>query len=118
MELERQKAILLANNIKEFVNLVNKSHVYDQFMDPNKSYRLTLIVEEFRITTISDELLRINQHTYEERSSRILIDRFRTAFKQIAEYVGQNEDDLFLFTGRIDTLVHDLDLFPKNEDEL
>jgi len=118
MELERQKAILLANNIKEFVDLVKRSHAYNRFIDPNKSYRLTLIVEEFRLMTISDELLRINQHIYEERSSCILIERFRTAFKQIAEYVGQNEDDLFLFTGRIDTLVHDLDLFPKNEDEL
>ncbi|WP_404332684.1 hypothetical protein [Mesobacillus maritimus] len=117
MELNQQKALLLARNIKEFVDIVKngKNHPFGQMSNPEKLYRLTLIVEEFRIGTIADELLRVNTYTWDEQASRILIERFKTAFIHISEYVQNNYNDLFFFSARIYTLEHDCRLFPPTE---
>lgn len=108
MELERQKSILLATAIKEFIDLVNKDENSRNALisHSEKLLRLKLIVEEYRLGTIADELLRVNNHTWDEQASRILIDRFISTFKHIAEYVENNQTDLFMYSGRIYTLEH------------
>jgi len=108
MELERQKLILLAIAIKEFVELVISSdnRGFDENSNSEKLFRLKLIVEEYRLGTIAEELLRVNTHTWDERASNILIDRFITAFQPISEYVENNQKDLFMYSGRIYTLEH------------
>ena len=108
MELERQKSILLATAIKEFVDLVisKENEPFSKNSNSDKLFRLKLIVEEYRLGTIAGELLRVNTHTWDEQATRILIDRFITAFKHIAEYVENNQNDLFMYSGRIYTLEH------------
>lgn len=117
MELNQQKSLLLARHIREFVDLVQsgENHPFAQMSNPEKLYRLALIVEEFRIATIADELLRVNTYTWDEKASRILIERFKTAFIHIREYVQNNYNDLFFFSARIYTLEHDCRLFPPTE---
>jgi hypothetical protein len=118
MELEQQKARLLATNIKEFVDLVQNGNnqPFGQLANSEKLFRLKLIIEEFRIETIADELIRVNTHTWDEQASRILVDRFITAFHHIKEYVENNYNDLFFVSARIYTLDHDCRLFltPNN----
>jgi hypothetical protein len=113
MELEQQKAQLLATNIKGFVDLVQngKNQPFGQISNSEKLFRLKLIIEEFRIETIADELLRVNTHTWDEQASGILVDRFITAFHHIREYVENNYHDLFFVSARIYTLEHDCRLF-------
>jgi hypothetical protein len=115
MKLEQQKAILLATNIKEFVDLVlnAKNHPFGTLSHPEKLLRLKLIVEEFRVETIAEELLRVNTYMWDEQASRLLIERFKTAFHHISEYIGNNYNDLFFFSARIYTLEHDCRLFPQ-----
>jgi len=117
MELEQQKAQLLATNIKEFVDLVQdgNNQPFGQLANSEKLFRLKLIIEEFKIETIADELLRVNTYTWDKQASRILIDRFITAFRHISEYVENNYHELFFVSARIYTLKHDCRLFyPQN----
>jgi hypothetical protein len=120
MELDQQKAIQLATNIKNFVHLVltGKNHPFGKLSNSEKWYRLSLIVEEFKIETIADELLRVNTHTWDEHASRVLIERFITAFKHISEYVENNYNDLFFVSARIYTLEHDCRLFAPPQQDL
>jgi len=114
MEIKQQKAILLATNIKEFVDLVlnAKNHPFGPLSHPEKLLRLKLIVEEYRVETIAEELLRVNTYMWDEQASQLLIERFKYAFHHISEYIENNYNDLFFFSARIYTLEHDCRLFP------
>ncbi|WP_053363048.1 hypothetical protein [Bacillus sp. FJAT-27251] len=113
MELERQKTIMIASHMKEFAQFVHYSYTAKPHLMPNrdKHFRLKMLMEEFNFIGVANELLRLNQYVCEQRETKMLLDRFNYALRHIAEYISQNQEDLFLFSGRIYTLEHDIELF-------
>jgi len=100
------KANMLAENIKDFIEYVHKhyqeNNVY--LSNPDKLYRLKLIIEEFQLHIIADELLRINKFIYDEKYTSILVNSFREAINIIGEFIENNYNDLFIFIPRLHTL--------------
>ncbi|MFS0635301.1 hypothetical protein AB1K84_05310 [Mesobacillus foraminis] len=106
MEFERQKVNLLAKSIQGFVKFVNRSYT-ERFLsisNPEKLYRLKLIIEEYNFSGIGSELERVNRHVWDGRATGMLLERFKSALGIVAEYIENNENDLFIFTARIYTL--------------
>ncbi|KKK38528.1 hypothetical protein WQ57_07950 [Mesobacillus campisalis] len=113
MELERLKAILTASHMKEFAEFVDYGYIAKPQLIPNreKHFRLKMLMEEFNFLGVANELLRLNQYVCEQRETKMLLDRFSHGLRHVAEYVSQNQEDLYLFSGRIYTLEHDIELF-------
>jgi len=106
MDFDKEKAILLAGNIKGFIEFVQKSYQQKNscLSNPEKLYRLKLLVDEFHLQIIADELVRINRFMYEQKYTRLLVSRFRKALHIIGDYIDQNSNELFIFTARLHTL--------------
>ena len=106
MNFEREKAVMLAENIKGFIQYVqiqyqlNNSHL----SKPDKLYRLKLLLQEFQFRIIADELLRINRFIFDEKYTSILVNRFRQGIQIIGEFIENNYNDLYIFTPRLYTL--------------
>lgn len=112
---EMEKAKLLAENIKGFKDYVLRSYqdknVY--LSDPEKLFRLKLLVEEYKLHIIADELFRINRFTWDEKVTYLLVNRFKKAITIIGEYIENNYEDLFIFTPRLSILVTSVNSFRK-----
>jgi hypothetical protein len=110
--MDRQKVIMVAKHMNEFAQFVYSSYVGNPqlILNRDKHFRLKLLIEEFNFTGIADELLRLNKHTGELRETKMLLERFQSALSHVADYVDQNHNDLFLFSGRTYTLKHDCEL--------
>lgn len=105
MEFEREKAILLADSLKNFVQFVEKSYQQNTYTsDQNKLYRLHNLVDEYKLRLLADEILRVNHFMWDEKVTTILVNRVRNAISSIDEYVENNIDGLFIFSARIYTL--------------
>ncbi|WP_071394104.1 hypothetical protein [Bacillus tuaregi] len=106
MDFDREKAKLLAVNIEGFSLFVRKSYQNNNsyLSNPEKLYRLKSLVDEFQFQIIADELSRINRFIYDEKYTRLLVNRFRKALHIIGDYIDQNSQDLFIFTARLYTL--------------
>jgi hypothetical protein len=106
MNFKMQKANMLAETMKSFIQLVNKS--YDKknpfILNPDKWYQIKLLVEEFQFQSLADELIRINMHTWDASYTHLLVDRFLKGLSIIEEYIERNYEDLFILSGRIHTL--------------
>ena len=100
------KANMLAQNIKDFIKYVHRHYQENKIYisDPNKLYRLKLLIEEFQFRIIADELLRINKFIYDEKYTAILVNSFRKGINIIGEFIENNYNDLFIFTGRLHIL--------------
>lgn len=106
MIYERNKAILLAENIHSFIGFLSHKHENkNNFrVQPDKLYQIKLLAEEYRFQIIADELLRINQFDWDGKYTYYLVDQFSQGMNIIDEYVQNNHNDLFLLTARIHTL--------------
>jgi hypothetical protein len=106
MIYERNKAILLAENINSFIKFLNQKHANknNYRFQPDKLFQIKLLSEEYKFQIIADELLRINQYDWDGRYTHYLVDQFRQGMSIIDEYVQNNYNDLFLLTARIHTL--------------
>lgn len=106
MDFDREKANLLAENIRGFIQFVRKSYQQNNsyLSDPDKLYRLKLLVDEFHFNIIADELTRINKFMYDQKYTALLVNRFRKALQIIGDYIDQNSNELFIFTARLHTL--------------
>ncbi|MBP2239855.1 hypothetical protein J2Z40_000408 [Cytobacillus eiseniae] len=106
MNYEREKANMLAENLKSFTDYVLKSHkAYNIYLsNQEKLYRLSLLTDEFEIQILADELLRINRFIYDEKTTAILVERIRKALTIIGDYIDNNFNDLFIFTPRLHIL--------------
>lgn len=106
MRFEMEKANRLADGIKGFTAYVNRMYVNKSSICPNsdKVYQVKLFVEEYQFQSLADELLRINMHTWDEKYTMLLVDRFVMGLAVIDEYVNRHLEDLFIFTGRIHSL--------------
>lgn len=99
-------ANLLAKNINGFVEFVYKSQANKSslILHTDKLYQIRLFVEEFKLQILADELQRINQLSWNEKYTHLLVERFSKGIDVIDEYVERNYADLFIFTARLHTL--------------
>lgn len=106
MKFEMQKAIMLAENINEFIKFVKKNDETRNsiILNRDKLYQIKLLIKEFKFQIIADELLRINQFYWDEKYTNILVEQFIQGINIIDEYVENNYNDLFIFSARIYTL--------------
>ncbi|PLS15344.1 hypothetical protein CVD28_23765 [Bacillus sp. M6-12] len=106
MNFEMQIANLLAENIIGFVQFVYKSHRNKSsfILNLDKLYQVILLVEEFKLQILADELQRINQFSWNEKYTYLLVERFRKGLDIIDEYIERNYEDLFILTARLHTL--------------
>lgn len=106
MKFEMQKAILLAENINDFIKFVQKH--YDNKdsgkFHHDKLYQVKLLIEEYKFQIIADELHRINVFDWNEKYTHYLVEWFIKGLAIINEYVQNHYDDLFLLTARLHTL--------------
>ncbi|WP_338469603.1 hypothetical protein R4Z10_12330 [Niallia sp. XMNu-256] len=98
-----EKAKLLAKNINDFVQYVRNSYRENNkyLSNPDKLFRLKLIVEEYKLSIIADELFRINRFEYDHKYTSLLVHDFKIAIDIIGEYIDLNEHDLFIFSARL-----------------
>ncbi|WP_066062177.1 hypothetical protein [Neobacillus soli] len=115
MNFEMQKAIMLAENINDFIQYVQRNDKIKNSLYPNKDriYQIKLWMEEYKFQIIADELLRINQFSWDEKYTYYLVDQFQKGINIIDEYVTNHHDDLFLFTARLYTLKNLIQLLQK-----
>lgn len=106
MNLDQERAIMLAEQLSEFIDYVEKSYVKKNpyLSDQDKLFRLKMLIEECRFKIIASELKRVNTFVYDEKVTTLLMERFKKGIDMIDEYVGNNKDDLFIFTPRIEIL--------------
>jgi hypothetical protein len=117
MNLEMQKANMLAENINDFIKYVQKSHKNKNPLrfNPDKVFQIKLFTDEFKFQILADELLRINQYDWDGKYTHYLVDQFNKGIDIIEEYVQNNYDDLFLFTARLYTLKNLSQSFNRNQ---
>jgi hypothetical protein len=106
MALEMEKVILLAVNLRDFIQYVQKSFQENNknLSNPDQLYRLKHLVDEFKFHIIADELIRINKFQYDEKYTMYLINEFKKGITIIGDYIDNNHDDLFIFSARLFTL--------------
>ncbi|WP_139378361.1 hypothetical protein [Mesobacillus jeotgali] len=106
MNIDMQKANLLAENIKGFTNFVQKC--YDDkpglILDFDKLYQVKLWVEEYKFQSLAEELQRINMFEWDGKYTLLLVNRFWKGFQIIDDYVEHHHSDLFILTARLHTL--------------
>lgn len=106
MNFQMQKANMLAENIKIFIDFVYKT--FDNKNNPksylDKIFQLKMWVEDFKFQSLADELTRVNQVTCDEKYTQLLVERFRKGIMIIDEYVERNYEDLYIFTAQLYTL--------------
>lgn len=115
MDFEMQKANLLAENIKEFIKLVYRYYENESNIIVNKEklYHIKLLIEEHKFSLLSDELIRINTFSWDEKYTSYLVDKFQTGLTIIDEYVTYHDNDLFIISARVYTLKNLCTAFSK-----
>ncbi|WP_088071463.1 hypothetical protein [Gottfriedia luciferensis] len=107
MNFEMQKANLLADSIKGFIELVYETYENSKNASINntdKIYQLKLLIEEYRFQVLAEELLRINRFAWDEKYTYLLVDRFKEGINTIGEYIDNHYNELYIFTARLYTL--------------
>lgn len=117
MKINMQKANLLADNIEDFIKYVSRLDEQrdDLEISGDKLYQIRLFIEEFKFQLLSDELHRINRFDWDEKYTLYLVGQFNRGLEIINEYVHRNEQDLFLLSARIHTLLCFTSMFSKIE---
>ncbi|TYS16591.1 hypothetical protein FZC78_11395 [Rossellomorea vietnamensis] len=103
MNFNMSSAKLLALNLQGFLDLVNRTYRQHSFIVLNQDilYRLNLLVEEFRLQVLTDELIRLTKYEDEEKQTLVNIEKVHEKIIIIEEFIEHNYDDLFLFSGRV-----------------
>jgi len=119
LKFEMQKAIMLAKNINEFIIYVEKNHENKNSFRFNidKLYQVKLLVEEYKFRMIAEELLRINQYSWDGKYTYYLVDGFQKGIDVIDDYVKNNYDELYLLTAKLYPIKDLIQLFNKIETE-
>lgn len=106
MNFEMQKAMMLAENIDGFIKIVQKNYEnkYKNRVEKDKIYQIKLLMEDFKFQILADELMRINQFSWDEKYTLYLVGEFNKGISIIEEYVKNNYNDLYIFTARLYTL--------------
>jgi hypothetical protein len=119
LKFEMQKAIMLAENINEFIKYVQKNHeIKNSFrFNIDKLYQVKLLIEEYKFQMIADELLRINQYSWDGKYTYYLVDGFKKGMDVIDDYVKNHYEELYLLSARLYTLKDLIQLFNRMETE-
>lgn len=106
MTYDREKAILLAENLLGFVQFVDLNYHNNRTYasDPDKLYRLKNLVDEYNFQTLAKEILRINRFSWVENETEVLVNRVRKGIDSVDEYIKNNLEGLFLFSPRVYTI--------------
>jgi len=106
LKFAMQKAILLAVNMKDFTEFVQKlaTNKSGLILDQNKLYQVKLWMEEHKFRSLAEEILRINRFEWDEKYTLLLVNRFWKGFMIIHDYVEYHYSDLFILTARLHTL--------------
>ena len=120
MNIQMQKANLLAEKMNKFIALVYKhlSNKQSPLINPDKLYHIKLLIEEHKLQVLADELKRINQFTWDEQYSYYLIGQMNKALTIIADYAAIYENDLFMLSGRLYTLKNLVLMFEKTGESI
>lgn len=107
-------AKLLALNLQGLLDLVERTFQKNSFIVLNQDilYRLKMLVEEYRLQALTDELVRLTKYEDEEKQTLVNIDKVHEKMIIIEEFIEHNYDDLFLFSGRVYsilTIINSLD---------
>ena len=83
MNFEKEKADMLAENMRGFIQYVQLSYQLNNshLSNPDKLYRLKLLLQEFQFRIIADEVLRINRFIFDEKYTAILVNVLERVFK-------------------------------------
>lgn len=103
MNHEMSKALLLSENIKGFIDFVQKPKP-SSILNPDKIYQVKLFMEEYKFKILADELHRINQFEWDGKYTYYLVNCFNMGITTIDEFVNKNYEDLFILTARLYTL--------------
>lgn len=105
MNVEMQKANMLADQINGFIKFVNKcSSKNSVYINHNQLYQVKLWIDEYKFHTLAKELHRINRFSWDEKYTHYLVGEFLKGMNIIEEYVKNHSEDLFLLTARLYTL--------------
>ncbi|EDL66616.1 hypothetical protein [Bacillus sp. SG-1] len=106
MNFNLQKAKLLTVNLQGFIDLVSRIHDQQSNIVVNQDilYRLKLLVEEFRLQLLADELKRLTKFDGEERQTLLNTEKVNEKIIIIDDFIQQNYDDLFIFSGRVHSI--------------
>ncbi|WNS76545.1 hypothetical protein RRV45_05930 [Bacillus sp. DTU_2020_1000418_1_SI_GHA_SEK_038] len=106
INLEMEKANMLAKQIVAFIKYVRKSceSKNSVYPNPDKLYQIKLLIDEFKFQIIAEELQRINRFSWDEKYTYYLVDEFQKGLNIMEEYVRKNIDDLFILSARLYTL--------------
>ncbi|MGD6801925.1 hypothetical protein FZC79_19980 [Rossellomorea vietnamensis] len=117
MNFNMSSAKLLALNLQGFLDLVDRTYRQHSFIVLNQDilYRLKLLVEEFRLQVLTDELVRLTKYEDEERQTLVNIEKVHEKVLIIEEYIENNYDDLFLFSGRVHSIRSIIDSIGKGK---
>jgi hypothetical protein len=113
MNFNTERAKLLAVNLQGFIDLVDRTVEQHSFIVLNKDilYRLKLLVEEFRFQILADELFRLTKYESEEKQTLMNIEKVNEKIVILEEFVQQNYDDLFIFSGRVHSIRSIIEMF-------
>jgi hypothetical protein len=113
MNSNMRKANLLAENLQGLIDLVNKTYHHHTYFVPNQDvlYRLHALVGEFRFQILADELLRLNKYSWDEKQTVDIIEKLDKKIAIIDEFIRNNYNDLFLFSGRVHSIRSIMDSF-------
>lgn len=117
MNFEMQKANMLAENINSFIRFVHKNYQNKPVINKNRDkwYQIKLLIEEYQFQIISDELFRINQYSWDEKYTHLLVDRLKKGMDVLDEYIKNNYEVLYILTARMHTLRSLSESFTKKE---
>ncbi|MFC5734606.1 hypothetical protein [Cytobacillus gottheilii] len=109
MDIQMQKANMLADQVRDFILLVQEKHKQDEGI-----FHIKLLIEDFKLRVLSDELKRINRYEWDGKYSYYLVKRLKKGFQVIEEYI-QGREELYLIHGRLYTINKGLMLLNNGE---
>lgn len=102
MTVQRERALLLGEALLAFSDYVQQHYEKKKIsFHPDKLFRLKCLTEEFQLSLLGKEILRINQFMWMENETQPLLKKLEKNIEIIEDYAEKNLEDLFLFSPRI-----------------
>ncbi|MGM0845715.1 MAG: hypothetical protein ACQEUT_12115 [Bacillota bacterium] len=111
MNFKINYAKMIAENLQGFLDLVNRTYDHHSYyvLHQDTLYRLKLLVEEFRLKTFAEELFRLTKYETEEKQILMNIEKVHEKMIILEEFIENNQNDLFIFTGRVHSILSIID---------
>lgn len=109
MDIQMQKANMLADQVRDFIMLVQEKQKEDEGI-----FHIKLLTEDFKLKVLSEELKRINKYEWDPHYSFYLVKRIKKGFQVIEEYI-KGREELYIINGRVYTINNGLKLLNNGE---